>query len=1129
METNQVKRNRLTSSKKYPLAVLAAFGLCGPGCRAVQVRDVPADFTTITAAVNAATPGDVIRFSAPGTYPSTASTLTKNLSFTSTGGRAIITPPTGGGRVFTVGSGVTISFDHVTIDGGALTVVGTDRGAGILNNGNTTLTNCTLSNNSAAASGGAVYNSSGATLSMTNCTIAGNSVSGNANVGGAAISNAGTVALTNCTVAHNTSSGVAGGLDNRNDFSFTIKNTLVAGNTGGANPDLAGTLTSQDYNLVGNGTGATFSGATAHNQVGTGAAPIDARLGPLQDNGGNSDSVALLPGSPAIDAIAGSAPADFPPTDQRDTSRPVDGGDGDGIAEADIGAYEVATAPFDLYVSPQGDDKNTGVTPEQPMRSIGTAVSRIAISGIIHIAPGVYNEYLNLDKSVTIQGTKGRAAQTELASGNGTVVVVYPATTITLSDLSIVGGYATNFGLGYGGGVFNEGMLTMLRCTVSDNRADYSGGGVVNYLGGTMVLVDTSVVNNIADHAAGVENDGIMTMNRCAVYDNDASDAGGGIGNTGTLSIVNSTIADNQAVQGGGIYNMGRITLTNATVTGNLAVDGGGIANLITGAVSGGSSVIAGNSAATGPDVSGDYSSGQGYSFVGNTKDAGYGYIPNNGDQFGTPTHPLDARLGRLGDNGGYTPTMNPAANSPLIDAGPPPNDVNHPFPPTDQRGIARPIGAKSDIGAVEYQPIFLVTRTADDNNPGSLRWAIKQANTTNDSIIAFNIAPDGEGGGVKTIRLASALGGFPELVRQTFVDGWSQGGDSYTGPPLIEIDGEDVPTTFGLNLQAPGCVVRGLAINRFPNNGGGNAFGIGLFNNGTDAWIYGCYLGTDPSGKIARGNGQGGIWAGAGGALIGSNLDGVNDSAEGNDISANGLDGILVTSSDNTIAFNTIGMDPYAAIPLPNGTRTAFGGIRITGGSGNRITRNVIAYNHNLGIDLGGDGVTPTDPGDDDGGANALQNFPLITGVSTHAGQTTITGTLNSTPNSDFTVELFENDVTSSNFAQGEHYLISTTVHTDQYDNGAFSVSVPAGAWITATATDSIGDTSESSPPVPSPVPFAVADLKRALRLASGLAAYTSADSRLDVETGGASAGRVDMMDCARLARKVAGTDANP
>lgn len=1129
MKHTQSNYQRIAAS----VALLAVGGL-----GRAAVRDVPGGYASITDAVNAATPGDTIRFSSPGAYPSAAATITKSLAFAGpTNGHVTINPPIAGGRVFSIGAGVTVSFDHLTIDGGALTLA-TDRGAGILNAGNTTLTNCTLSHNSTAASGGAIYNSGGATLSMTNCTLADNTVAGGPTLGGAAISNGGTVVLLNCTVAFNTSSGVAGGLDNRNSTSFTIQNTLVAGNTGGTNPDASGPFASLDYNLIGNGTGATFTGTTAHNHVGTGGSPIDARLGPLQDNGGSTYTVALLPGSPAIDAIPGAAPANFPATDQRDAARPVDGGDGDNIAEGDIGACE-AEAPITFYVSTSGSDANTGVTAAQPLRNIVTAINRSALSGVINIAPGSYTENLVLQKSVSLVGTPGAASTTFIKGAGSSALVVYPVTTVYLSDVTITNGSAPNTGIGSGGGVFNEGTLTLERCVVTGNSAAYSGGGIVNYVNGTMYLGDSTVSANTADQAAGIENDGLMVMSGCTVSGNNAgSGAGGGIGNTDSLTITNCTIANNTAGQGGGIYaETGLIYLRNVTISGNSASDGGGIANVSStsfpnsGLLSD-NSVIAANTATTGPDISGEFVSNIGYNFIGSPKDAVI--TSKAGDQIGVAGSPLKPQLGLLADNGGPTFTMNPNAISPLIDAGPGGAAGPTTFPATDQRGVPRPIGASSDIGAVEYQPRFIVTRTADDTSPGSLRWAIAQANATSNAVISFAIAPTGSAGGVKTIVLSAANGGLPVVSTKTFIDGWSQGGVAYTGNPLIEINGQNVASTFGLNIQGAGSVVRGLAINQFPNNGGGNAFAIGLFNGGANAWIYGCMLGTDPSGTIARGNGQGGIWAAAGGARIGTNLDGVNDAAEANVISSNAFEGILVTSSNNTIAGNYIGTDATGSANLGNGTAAPYAGVRVESGTGNRITRNSIAFNNGLGIDLGGDGVTLNDLGDDDGGANTLQNFPVITGASTALGSTTINGTLNSTPGSTYTVELFHNGAKDpTGYGEGQYYLTSTNVSTDTSGNGTFSVSVPAvaaGEWLTATATNAGGNTSEFSLAFASTgTAFTLSDVARALRLAGGTAAFNTSDGRLNVETTGGSASNVDLRDASRLARKVAGLEPNP
>ncbi|HVI73210.1 MAG TPA: Calx-beta domain-containing protein, partial [Pyrinomonadaceae bacterium] len=115
---------------------------------------------------------------------------------------------------------------------------------------------------------------------------------------------------------------------------------------------------------------------------------------------------------------------------------------------------------------------------------------------------------------------------------------------------------------------------------------------------------------------------------------------------------------------------------------------------------------------------------------------------------------------------------------------------------------------------------------------------------------------------------------------------------------------------------------------------------------------------------------------------------------------------------------------------------------------------------------------MTPNDPADGDTGSNNLQNFPLITSVTSNAGQTTIAGTLNSTANTTFSVDFYSNAACdpSGNGEGAKPFSLNTgLVTTDANGNGNFNVVVPAalpaGRVITATATDPSGNTSEFSP----------------------------------------------------------------
>jgi PKD domain/Right handed beta helix region/FG-GAP repeat len=213
-----------------------------------------------------------------------------------------------------------------------------------------------------------------------------------------------------------------------------------------------------------------------------------------------------------------------------------------------------------------------------------------------------------------------------------------------------------------------------------------------------------------------------------------------------------------------------------------------------------------------------------------------------------------------------------------------------------------------------------------------------------------------------------------------------------------------------------------------------GNKSFLELDSGSSGTQILGNLIGTDAAGTGALGNGGGGI---------------INGGSSGNVI------GGLTSAARNVIAFN------------------AGAGVEIGTGTGNSILGNSIFGNAALGIDIDADGVTPNDAGDGDTGANDLQNFPIITSAITNAGNTTIAGTLNSTPNTQFRLEFFANSVADpSGFGEGQLFIGFANVTTDVNGDASFNVAFanPGGPGITATATDPVGNTSEFSAIVPVP-----------------------------------------------------------
>ena len=246
----------------------------------------------------------------------------------------------GGGGIFNHSTGA-VTLTNCTLSGNSAT---SDLGGGIQNalSGAVTLTNCTLSGNFAPAGGG-IFNSGTGAVTLTNCTLSGNSATASGNgAGGGGIFNlvAGTVTLTNCTLAGNSAntgpgSGGGGGILNFSAGVVVLTNSIVAENSGGDIVSKTGVINAS-YSLIGDGSGGVTN--TNGNLVGTAAVPLDPKLSPLGNNGGPTQTLVPLPGSPAIDAGSNGLALDQNnqplTTDQRGFVRIFKG-------TVDIGAYEV--------------------------------------------------------------------------------------------------------------------------------------------------------------------------------------------------------------------------------------------------------------------------------------------------------------------------------------------------------------------------------------------------------------------------------------------------------------------------------------------------------------------------------------------------------------------------------------------------------------------------------------------------------------------------------------------------------------------------------------------------------------------------------------------------------------------
>jgi hypothetical protein len=248
---------------------------------------------------------------------------------------------------------------------------------------------------------------------------------------------------------------------------------------------------------------------------------------------------------------------------------------------------------------------------------------------------------------------------------------------------------------------------------------------------------------------------------------------------------------------------------------------------------------------------------------------------------------------------------------------------------------------------------------------------------------------------------------------------------------------------------------------------GSGSGFSDNPPGSASDATIGGTSVG---AGNVISTNGNFGVWisgAGATGVLVEGNKIGT-DASGWTDALGNSLDGIRIDSgaSNNTIGGTVAGAGNIIAFNAGNGVTV--GDDASDASTGNAILGNAIYANSQLGIDLGNDGVTLNDSSGHTG-PNLFQDFPVLSSAILANGSTTITGTLSASPDTTYRVEFFSNVVADqTGYGQGQTFLTFASVTTDGTGAASFSVQTPnpvaTGLFISATATDPNGNTSEFS-----------------------------------------------------------------
>ena len=311
---------------------------------------------------------------------------------------------------------------------------------------------------------------------------------------------------------------------------------------------------------------------------------------------------------------------------------------------------------------------------------------------------------LDLRGILTIQG---KNSEQVIIDGNGSdrVFEIRPGATIVISSVTIRNG---NPGSGAnGGGIIVTGgapraKLTLVNSAVINNSA-VSGGGIQNLgNGATAIIENTRIASNTAGvTGGGISNTGVLTLLNSTLDQNQAR-TGGGIDHSGfTMNLTNVTISNNSANDnGGGVYNRADAIFLNVTLAGNRAnglETGGNIFNDT-------ASLAIKNSIVAYSDVDGNCFNSEGFiNSQGHNLDSGNtcGFA-GAGDLVNA-----DPMLGALQNNGGDTFTHALLNGSPAIDDG-----DNTGCPAKDQRNFSRPRDGDGngtvvcDIGAYELDGI---------------------------------------------------------------------------------------------------------------------------------------------------------------------------------------------------------------------------------------------------------------------------------------------------------------------------------------------------------------------------------------------------------------------------------------
>lgn len=610
--------------KKYYLTILSSLVLS-----IFSVQTVDADNVAKIGGTEYATLADAVD-AVPADGTETIITLISNASNTAalniTSGKKVVLDLQGysvsrslnaaadDGHVIKVESGATLTVQD-TSEGAAGKITGGNtkgRGGGIHNLGTFILKSGVVTGNKAELKAGGIFNDASATLTIEGGEVSSNTVGTNTNderFGAGIYVEGGTVSISNCLIQSNKGRNQGGGIY-VNAGVVTVTNTKITGNESWANTTGAGihlkggTLTIDGCEITGNiGTKTEYKGVGLYYEGGTlnmkGTVTI---TGNHHQSSSAKISNVYLPTNKTINVTGSLEGSNIGVTLQSTTGVITNGLDGKGDASC-------FTSDNTDYIVELTDDNEAIIHKEYVCKNITTNVRYETLAAAVNAASnGEENTIVPLkdinlstgwyipDNKVIVLDLQGYTLSRSLeqATNNGYVVKVASGATVTIQDTSegekgkITGGWNNS----QGGGIYNDGTLTVKDITVTGNKSagGFGGGGIYSSAGSTITIENCEISNNEADIKGGglhISSRQENTITNCIIKGNKTTTETDGVGaglyiQRGTVTVTGCTITENEANGNGGGMFIGNdsdipvVTITKTTITDNSASDGAG-------------------------------------------------------------------------------------------------------------------------------------------------------------------------------------------------------------------------------------------------------------------------------------------------------------------------------------------------------------------------------------------------------------------------------------------------------------------------------------------------------------------------------------------------------------------------